>query len=251
MRRVVRCLRVGIFGVGRMVRVHLEHLVRLHATGGIELVAIGDRWPPFLEAARAQVPHADWVAAGLMKWPSTTVRTPPSSCRAPAITRAISWHSPVGGSPCSWRNRSFARSRRQPLSCESSAPAAIGSSRSRFSAITIRRDPSRRRMDFAGLIGSLQQSHHVLQDENPTPVVLRELRHHRRHGDSPGPRGDELSRFQAAAPRAGTAVHVAAVRGPCRREANIVHVFCQWPADRSRTCGDRGSMAPATTTALR
>ena len=36
-------LRVGIFGVGRMGRVHLEHLVRLHLAGRIELVAMGDR----------------------------------------------------------------------------------------------------------------------------------------------------------------------------------------------------------------
>ena len=47
--------RLGIFGTGRMGRVHLEHLVRLHRAGRIDFVAMGDPLPATLDAARAQV----------------------------------------------------------------------------------------------------------------------------------------------------------------------------------------------------
>ena len=47
--------RLGIFGTGRMGRVHLEHLVRLHRAGRIDFVAMGDPLPSTLDAALAYV----------------------------------------------------------------------------------------------------------------------------------------------------------------------------------------------------
>ena len=43
-------LRVGIFGVGRMGRIHVENLIRLHLEDRIEFLAIGDRHRPALDA---------------------------------------------------------------------------------------------------------------------------------------------------------------------------------------------------------
>jgi predicted dehydrogenase len=80
-----------------------------------------------------------------------------------------------------------------------------------------------------GLIGSLQQSHHVLQDKNPTPIgyescgITADMAIHLVH-EAMSFRGFELPRrvqaLQFMSPpyedRAG-------------EKANIVHVFCQWP----------------------
>ena len=44
-------LRLGAFGVGRMGQVHLEHLIALHQSGEIALVAMGDRFGPTLSSA--------------------------------------------------------------------------------------------------------------------------------------------------------------------------------------------------------
>ena len=48
-------LRMGIFGVGRMGRVHLENLLRMAREGTIELVALGDRLDSVRSAAFAAV----------------------------------------------------------------------------------------------------------------------------------------------------------------------------------------------------
>ena len=50
-------LRLGIFGVGRMGRVHLENLLRLALKGTVELVALGDRRESTRAAATAAVSH--------------------------------------------------------------------------------------------------------------------------------------------------------------------------------------------------
>src|SRR5918994_782006 len=101
-------LRVSIFGVGRMGRVHLEHLVRLHLDGRVELTALGDRMPRTIDSARAFVaelgPDADRL-----------------------VQVAFQRHYDVAAR---------------------AAAAWVAD----------------------GLIGSIQQSDHVLQDKNPTPV---------------------------------------------------------------------------------
>jgi myo-inositol 2-dehydrogenase/D-chiro-inositol 1-dehydrogenase len=79
-----------------------------------------------------------------------------------------------------------------------------------------------------GLIGSLQQSHHVLQDKNPTPVgyescgITADMAIHLVQ-EAMGFRGFEL-------PRRVQAVQFMSppYEDHAREGANIVHVFCQW-----------------------
>src|SRR4051812_16274569 len=59
-------LRLGMFGVGRMGLVHLEHLARLAREGQVDLVAIGDRFPPTLAAPPSRL--AQW---GAPQWART------------------------------------------------------------------------------------------------------------------------------------------------------------------------------------
>jgi myo-inositol 2-dehydrogenase/D-chiro-inositol 1-dehydrogenase len=80
-----------------------------------------------------------------------------------------------------------------------------------------------------GLIGSLQQTHHVLQDKNPTPVGYQ----------SPGITADmaihlvfeAMSFRDFALPRQVQALRFLAPHYEDRagEDANIVHVFCRWP----------------------
>jgi myo-inositol 2-dehydrogenase/D-chiro-inositol 1-dehydrogenase len=46
-------LRLGIFGTGRMGRVHLQHLVELHRARRLDFVAMGDPVPATLDEARS------------------------------------------------------------------------------------------------------------------------------------------------------------------------------------------------------
>ena len=52
-------LRLGIFGTGRMGRVHLQHLVELHRARRIDFVAMGDPLPATLDAAGAYLSSLD------------------------------------------------------------------------------------------------------------------------------------------------------------------------------------------------
>jgi myo-inositol 2-dehydrogenase/D-chiro-inositol 1-dehydrogenase len=85
-----------------------------------------------------------------------------------------------------------------------------------------------------GLLGDLQQSHHVLQDKNPTPVgydscgITADMAIHLVH---------EAMSFRAfELPRTVQALQFMAppYEDRAREGANIVHVFCQW---------DNGSLA--------
>ena len=226
--RVVTRLRVGIFGVGRMGRVHLEHLVRLHQTGAIELAVIGDRWPPILEAARADVPRGVRIAM-----------TPDDMAANDGLDAA------VVVSRTSEHARdilAFAR-RRIPVLVEKPvvrtvAEAAalvreLGADAGRLVQVAFQRHYDEATHLAAGwvsrgLIGSLQQSHHVLQDKNPTPVgyescgITADMAIHLVQ-EAMSFRGFELPHrvqaLQFMSPpyedRAG-------------EKANIVHVFCQW-----------------------
>ena len=219
-------LRVGIFGVGRMGRVHLEHLVRLHEAKRIELAAIGDRWPPFLESARAAVPD------------TARVFTAPEDM-AGVVDAAV----------VASRTRDHARdllefARRgipvlveKPIVRTVAEAAAIvqqlGASGDRLIQVAFQRhyDPATRLAAgwvSRGSIGSLQQSHHVLQDKNPTPVGY----------DSCGITADMAIHLvqEAMSFRGFRLPHrVQALRfmAPPYEDragegANIVHVFCQW-----------------------
>ena len=93
---------------------HLEHLVRLHKTGGIELAAIGDRWPPFLESARTHVPHVVSVTTAPDEMAAN------DGLDAAVVVSRTSDHArdilafARRGSPCSSRSRTFGPSLRRP-----------------------------------------------------------------------------------------------------------------------------------------
>jgi myo-inositol 2-dehydrogenase/D-chiro-inositol 1-dehydrogenase len=228
-------LRVGIFGVGRMGRVHLEHLVRLHLAGRIELLTIGDRLPRTLESARAFVSQlgADGLASRL------------SSATAPEQMADQQVEAAVVASGTGDHARDLLPLLRRgipvlvekPLASTVAQVAAIvdevGADGDRLVQVAFQRHYDAATRAAAawvseGLIGSIQQSDHVLQDKNPTPVGY----------DSCGITADmaihlvyeAMSFRRFALPRRVRALQFLAPPYDDRagEGANIVHVFCQW-----------------------
>lgn len=221
-------LRVGIFGVGRMGGVHLEHLVRLHEAGQIELAAIGDRWPPFLESARAQVPDSAAVVsspeamidAGL----DAAVVVSRTGDHARDILAFVRRGIPVLVEKPMVRTVAEAEAIVRELGAAGERLVQVAFQRhydeaTRFAAAWCAR----------GTIGDLQQSHHVLQDKNPTPVgydscgITADMAIHLVY-EAMSVRAFEL-------PRTVQALQFMAppYEDRAREGANIVHVFCQWP----------------------
>jgi predicted dehydrogenase len=211
-----------------MGRVHLEHLVRLHETGAIELAAIGDRWPPFLESACGLVPHAVPVA--------TAPDEMAASHRLDAAV-VVSRTSDHARDTLAFVRRGIPVLVEKPLVRTVAEAAAIvrelGAGGDRLVQVAFQRhydEATRLAAEWVsrGLIGSIQQSHHVLQDKNPAPIgyesggITADMAIHLVQ-EAMGFRGVELPRRVQAlkfmAPpyedRAG-------------EQANIVHVFCQW-----------------------
>lgn len=221
-------LRVGIFGVGRMGRVHLEHLVRLHQDDGIELAAIGDRWRPTIESARPHVPHT-----------VDTFTAPEAMAAGGRIDAAVI------GSRTSDHARdilAFVRAGipvlvEKPVVRTVAEAAAIvgelGADADRLVQVAFQRHYDEATRLAAGwlsrgLIGPLQQSDHVLQDKNPTPVGY----------ESCGITADmaihlvqEAMSFRAfELPRRVQALQFMSppYEDRAREGANVVHAFCQW-----------------------
>ena len=234
-----RRLRLGAFGVGRMGQVHLEHLIALHQAGEIELVAMGDRHGPMLSSASRLLtevggPHmADMARVARFDDPD----------RMAAAAR-------LDGVIIASRTEDHARDslaftgRGTPVFVEkpfanSIAEAAdfcgrLGDGPNRLVQVGFQRHfDAAARAALAwlstGRIGKLQQSHHVLQDKNPTPVG-----------------------YQSCGITADMAIHLVfeamSVHGfelPCSVQAlrfaaphyddragegaNVVHTFCTWP----------------------
>jgi predicted dehydrogenase len=100
-----------------------------------------------------------------------------------------------------------------------------------------------------GRIGALQQSHHVLQDKNPTPANYQ----------SAGITADMAIHliFEAMAfhrfelPATVQALRFMSPHYPdaAGEGASVVHAFCQWEDGSIAHLGDRASTIPATTTA--
>lgn len=228
-------LRIGIFGVGRMGRVHLEHLVRLHLDGRVELSAIGDRMPRTLDSARAFVAQ---LGAGDLASRLPAANTPEEMAAhgiAAAVVASRTGDHALDLLPL--------LRRRIPVLVEKPLAATVAQVASIVDEVGV--DGERlvqvafqRHYDAAGraaatwvsegLIGSIQQSDHVLQDKNPTPVGY----------DSCGITADmaihlvyEAMAFREfALPRRVQALRFMAPPYDDRagEGANIVHVFCQW-----------------------
>jgi myo-inositol 2-dehydrogenase / D-chiro-inositol 1-dehydrogenase len=229
-------LRLGAFGVGRMGQVHLEHLIALHQRGEIELVAMGDRFGPTL----------------------TSASRVPDELGGPHLARIARFDDPdamaaaarLDGVIVASRTEDHARDslafihRGTPVFVEkpfanSIAEAAdfcgrLGEYPDRLVQVGFQRHfdaAARAALDWisSGRIGALQQSHHVLQDKNPTPVG-----------------------YQSCGITADMAIHLVfeaiSVHGfelPCSVQAlrfvaphyddradegaNVIHAFCTWP----------------------
>lgn len=229
-------LRLGAFGVGRMGQVHLEHLIALHKAGSIELAAIGDRHAPMLSSAwklleelggpelagavaRFDDPE-DMAERGRLDGVVVASRTEDHARDALAFIRRdtpVLVEKPIANS----------------IAEAAEFCATLGASAGRLVQVAFQRH-----YDAAahaalawladGRIGDLQQSHHVLQDKNPTPVGYQ----------SPGITADmaihlvfeamSVHRFEL--PRTVQALRFNAPHYDDRADegANVVHVFCAW-----------------------
>jgi myo-inositol 2-dehydrogenase / D-chiro-inositol 1-dehydrogenase len=228
-------LRLGAFGVGRMGQVHLEHLIALHQEGEIELVAMGDRFGPTFSSASCLLNELGGPdLAGIARFDDPD-----------AMAAAVR----LDGVVIASRTEDHARDSLAFIRCgtpvlvekpfaNSIAEAAdfcgrLGDSPDRLVQVGFQRHfdaPARAALDWiaSGRIGRLQQSHHVLQDKNPTPVG-----------------------YQSCGITADMAIHLVfeamSVHGfelPCSVQAlrfaaphyddragegaNVVHTFCTW-----------------------
>src|SRR5688572_11778862 len=228
-------LRVGIFGVGRMGRVHLEHLVRLHLNGRVELSVIGDRLGRTLDSARAFV--ADLGAADLAS--RVAAADTPEEMAGHGVAAAIV-ASRTGDHALDLLpllRRRIPVLVEKPVTATLAQVAAIayevGADSDRLVQVAFQRHYDAAARATAawvadGLIGAIQQSDHVLQDKNPTPVGY----------DSCGITADMAIHlvYEAMAFRGFTLpqrVQALQFMAPPYEDragegANIVHVFCQW-----------------------
>lgn len=209
--------------------VHLEHLVRLHDATQIELAAIGDRWAPFLESARAHVPGSVAIAS----CPDEMIE---KGLDAAVVVSRTGDHA---HDLLAFVRRGIPVLVEKPIVRTVAEAAAIvrelGSDADRLVQVAFQRHyDEATRLACAwvsrGSIGDLQQSHHVLQDKNPTPVGY----------DSCGITADmaihlvyeAMSFRDFQLPRTVQALQFMAppYEDRAREGANIVHVFCQWDA---------------------
>ena len=216
-----------MFGVGRMGRVHLEHLVRLHAANRIELAAIGDRVARTRESACAPLAHA-FAAA------DTPEQMALEDLDAVVVASRTTDHA---RDVLAFTRRGIPVLVEKPMTGSIAEAAAIerelGADANRLLQVAFQRhydEPARAAVRWVaqGCIGAIQQSDHILQDKNPTPVGY----------DSCGITADMAIHlvYEAMSFRGFTLPHrVQALQfmAPPYEDracegANIVHVFCQW-----------------------
>ena len=230
-------LRVGIFGVGRMGLVHLENLARRALAGEVDLVAIGDRFAPVLATARDR----------LAQWPTPEGAAQVASFDTP---EAMVQHATLDACVVASQTQDHARDSlclagqgirvlvEKPLAGSVAEAAAfctaLPAARHGLVQVAFQRhyDPAAQaaaRWVAEGRIGALQQSHHVLQDKNPTPAAYQ----------SSGITADmaihlvfeAMSFHDFALPSSVQALRFMAPHYEDRAHegANVVHAFCQWP----------------------
>ena len=218
-----------------MGRVHLEHLVRLHGTGRIEFVAMGDPLPSTLDAARAYVATLDADLARDL----TGASTPDGMAEFTRVDAV------VVASRTEDHARDIVAFARRGIPVLVEKPVASSIAEAAVIAAELGADTDRlvqvafqRHYDAAtraaaawvgqGLIGSIQQSDHVLQDKNPTPEayqscgITADMAIHLVF-EAMSLRGFTLPRRVQALQYLAPPYDDRAGEG-----ANIVHVFCQW-----------------------
>ena len=240
-----------MFGVGRMGLVHLEHLAKLARNGAIELVAIGDRHPPVLEHARRMLtslstrpdsPHSPATGASATGTSVTPTFTTPDAmadeCQLDACVVASRTEDHARDT-LALASRGVAVLVEKPMAQTLAEAAAfteqlgaLGAQRDRVQIAFQRHYDAAARAATKwvvdGRIGSLQQSHHVLQDKNPTPAAYQ----------SAGITADmaihlifEAMSFHAfELPASVQALRFMAPHYDDRANegANVVHAFLQW-----------------------
>ena len=225
-------LRLGVFGVGRMGKVHVETLIELHRRDIAVLTALGDRHQPTLDSALAGA-HLD--ANRLSTFDDAAEMAASGILDAVVIASRTEHHTDDA--------LAFA-ARGIPVMLEKPMAASIAEA-ARFSA-ALGPDGDRlvqigfqRRYDDAGRmaaawveegrIGALQETRHVLQDKNPPPAGYQ----------SSGITADMAIHlvFEAmhlrggALPRTVQAMRFLAPHydDHAQEGANIVHAFLTWP----------------------
>ena len=218
-----------------MGREHLEHLVRLHGTGRIEFGAMGDPLPSTLDAARAYVATLDADLARDL----TGASTPDGMAEFTRVDAV------VVASRTEDHARDIVAFARRGIPVLVEKPVASSIAEAAVIAAELGADTDRlvqvafqRHYDAAtraaaawvgqGLIGSIQQSDHVLQDKNPTPEayqscgITADMAIHLVF-EAMSLRGFTLPRRVQALQYLAPPYDDRAGEG-----ANIVHVFCQW-----------------------
>jgi len=231
-----RLLRLGIFGVGRMGLVHLEHLARLARARQIDLVAIGDRFSPTLAAAATRLEQ--W-GTPLSSRATQTFETPEAMAERCALDACVvaSRTEDHARDALSFAGRGIRVLVEKPMTQTVAEAAsfceALGDNRKPLVQIAFQRhyDAATRaayRWVADARIGVLQQSHHVLQDKNPTPENYQ----------SSGITADmaihlifesmAFHRFEL--PETVQALRFMSPHYPdrAREGASVVHAFCQW-----------------------
>ena len=225
-----------MFGVGRMGLVHLEHLATLSLNGAVHLVAIGDRHPPVLEHARRILASLSWSAPATLTFATPEAMADECGLDACVVASRTGDHA---------RDTLALALRRVAVLVEKPMAqtvveaasfveqlAALGAQRERVQVAFQRHydEAARAAMRWVvdGRIGSLQQSHHVLQDKNPTPAAYQ----------SAGITADmaihlifEAMSFHAfELPESVQALRFMAPHYDDRANegANVVHAFLQW-----------------------
>ncbi len=228
--------RLGIFGTGRMGRVHVENLVRLHCAGRIDFVAIGDPLATTLDAARTYV---SCLGAADLARDLAAASTPERMASDVGLDAAVvaSRTEHHARDILEFARRGIPVLVEKPVATSIAEAAAIagelGADADRLVQVAFQRhyDAATRAATAwvgQGLIGSIQQSDHVLQDKNPTPEAYQ----------SCGITADMAIHlvFEAMSVRGFTLPRrVQALQYLCPpyadragEGANVVHVFCQW-----------------------
>lgn len=227
---------IGIFGVGRMGRVHVEHLATLHQTRQVNFVCLGDS-------------HAETTEATLKlirgTWPELAEKLKIYTSAA-----QMSLHKGLDGAVVASRTSAHASdcieflSQNIPVLVEKPVANTVNECNQLAAVCDLHPDAFifvafqrhyddagqlARRWVAEGRIGQLQQSHHVIQDKNPTPLgyescgITADMAIHLVY--------ESLSFRNFELPQSVRALRFNApfYEDRAHEGANIVHTFLTWP----------------------
>ncbi len=225
--------RIGAFGVGRMGQVHLEDLLRRHQAGAIELSAVGDRYAPMLEEA-SRLLHVLGGIADMPRFDTPEAMAAGERLDGVVIASRTDDHA---RDTLAFTTRGVRVLIEKPLASSIEEAAALsaqlGEPGRRLVQVGFQRhydEAGRAALAWvrAGRLGHLQQSHHVLQDKNPTPAgyqscgITADMAIHLVY-EGMSVHGFELPASVQALRFLAPHYDDRAAEG-----ANVVHAFCTW-----------------------